>query len=83
MRRFIGLDLHRDYVHAYAWAPGEKGRHFRFPNAPEAWSRFIREQLDQDTWVAMEVTGNAFEVYDLLSPHAGKVLVANPLELKR
>lgn len=31
----------------------------------------------------MEVTGNAFQAYDLLSPHAEKVLLANPIELKR
>jgi transposase len=33
--------------------------------------------------VAIEVTGNAFEIYDSLLPYAGKVVVANPLEMRR
>lgn len=84
MVRYIGLDLHKDYIHGYCWTPGkEKGRHFRFPNSREAWERFIQEQVDSDCHIAFEVTGNAFQVYDLLAPHAGQLVAANPVELKR
>jgi len=84
--RYIGLDLHRDYIHGCEFQPegprGGQERHFRFPNTPQAWTAFCG-QLDRDTQVAFEVTGSAFEVHDSLSPRAGKVLVANPLELRR
>lgn len=83
MPRYFGLDLHKRYVHGCEWLVEEqKGRHFRFPNTDDGWATFIR-QLDAECWVALEVTGNAFEAHDMLSPHVGKVLLANPLELKR
>jgi len=83
MPRYIGLDLHRRYVHGCEWIPEtQHERHFRFPNSRDGWSQFIAS-LDSDCWIAIEVTGNVFQVYDLLSPHAAKVLLANPIELKR
>lgn len=84
MPRYLGLDLHKEYVHGYEWVPGkDKGRHFRFPNTPQSWERFISQHVDRDCIVAFEVTGNALQVYDWLQPHAGQVLPANPVELKR
>jgi len=86
MPRYLGLDVHQRYVHVCEFRPelpeGQQERHFRFPNTPEAWTAFAAE-LDREAVVALEVTGNAFEVHDILLPHAGKVLVANPVELKR
>ncbi|MFS8536024.1 MAG: IS110 family transposase [Limnochordales bacterium] len=86
MPRYIGLDVHKRYVHACEFRPdrpeGQQERHFRFPNTPEAWTALVAE-LDREAVVALEVTGNAFEIYDTLAPHAGKVLVANAVELKR
>lgn len=70
-------------MHGCEWlAEEQKGRHFRFPNTGDGWATFLR-QLDRECWVALEVAGNAFEVHDLLSPHVGRVLLANPVELKR
>lgn len=84
MLRYLGLDLHKEYVHGYEWTPGKgKGRHFRFPNTPQSWECFISQHIDSDCTVALEVTGNALQVYDWLQPHAGQVLLANPVELKR
>ena len=40
-------------------------------------------QLDRTCWVALEVTGSAFEVHDMLSSHVDRVLLANPVDLKR
>ncbi|WPD18345.1 hypothetical protein [Thermaerobacter composti] len=85
MPRFLALDLHRDYIHVCRLMPhpnGAKIRHSRFPNTPQAWSPFIATEIDRDTWVAFEVTANAFEIHDLLSPHAGKVLVVKPSAVK-
>lgn len=83
MPRFMGLDLHKAYVHGYVFQAGQKGTHFRFPNTTEAWARFLATQLTRDTWVAIEATGNAFTVYDRLIDRAGQVVVAHPAALKR
>lgn len=83
MPRYFGLDLHKRYVHGCEWlVDQQKGRHFRFPNTKEGWAGLLR-QVDGECWVALEVTGNAFEAHDLLLPHVGRVLLANPVELKR
>jgi transposase len=84
--RYIGLDLHARYIHGCEWTPeaddGQKERHFRFPNTPDGWAQLL-PQLDRTCWVALEVTGSAFEVHDMLSGHVGRVLLANPIDLKR
>lgn len=86
MPRYIGLDLHKMYVHGCEWiptAPGkEKAKHFRFPNTQAGWTWLVN-QVDTTCRVALEVTGSAFEAYDRLSPHVEQVLLANPRELKR
>lgn len=84
MPRYFGLDLHKEYVHGCEWFPDlGKGRLFRFPNTLEAWQGFIASEVDETSKVALEVTGNAFQVYDLLSEAAGQVVMANPIEMKR
>jgi transposase len=86
MPRYIGLDLHKMYIHGCEWIPtasdGQKARHFRFPNTQEGWT-WLLNQVDRSCWVALEVTGSAFEAYDRLSPHVDRVLLANARELKR
>lgn len=86
MPRYIGLDLHKMYVHGCEWTPvapaKQKARHFRFPNTQAGWNELLN-QLDSSCRVALEVTGSAFEAYDRLSPHVAQVLLANPRELKR
>ncbi len=86
MPRYIGLDLHKMYVHGCEWTPGapdrDKARHFRFPNTQEGWTWLVN-QVDRTCWVALEVTGSAFEAYDRLSPHVDRVLLANAREMKR
>ena len=82
IRRFIGLDVHKAYVYGYERNEEGTGRAFRFPNTPEGWSQFCAT-LDGRAEVALEVTGNAYRCYDLVSPHAGKVLLVNPSALRR
>lgn len=82
MRRCIGLDVHKTYVYAYELQEKGTGRGFRFPNTPEGWARFCAT-LDGSTQVALEVTGDAYRCYDLLSMHAGRVLLVNPMALRR
>lgn len=86
MPRLIGLDLHKHYVHGCEWTPdapdAKRERHFRFLNTPEGW-KALCAQIDRTCWIALEVTGSAFEAHDRLSPYAGRVLLANAHALKR
>ncbi|MBE3598634.1 MAG: IS110 family transposase [Limnochordaceae bacterium] len=82
MHRFIGLDVHKAYVYGYELQEKGTGRTFRFPNTPEGWTKFCAT-LDGSAHVALEVTGNAYRCYDLVSPHAGKVLLVNPSARRR
>jgi transposase len=84
--RYIGLDVHKGYIRGYEFQPysleGKHERHFRFPNTPAGWSQFIAG-LDADVQIALEVTGSAFEIHDILAPHAAQVLVSNPVATRR
>ena len=86
MPRYIGLDLHKHYIHGCEWRPDapeqKQERHFRIPNTPAGWQALCA-QLDRTCWIALEVTGSAFEAHDRLSPHAARVLLANAHALKR
>ena len=79
-------DVNQAYIHGCEWKPenasGHTERHFRFPNTPDGWAQLL-PQLDRTCWVALEVTGSAFEVHDVRSPHVDRVLLANPVDLKR
>ncbi|MCY0900047.1 MAG: IS110 family transposase [Firmicutes bacterium] len=82
MTQFMGLDLHKNYIHGYVFQPGQKGTHFRFLNAPEEWAHFLATRLTPETAVAIEATGNAFTIYDRLIDHAGQVVVIHPAGLR-
>jgi transposase len=78
VRRYLGLDLHTRYIHGCerrAHGPEPTEQHFRFPNTPEGWALLL-DRVDQICWVALEVTGSAFEVHDRLSPITGVGLIA-------
>ena len=81
MGRVFGLDVHNRYVHAYAWHAGQ-GRHFRFANTPEDWHAFLSTLTAEDE-AALEATGSAFALYDRIAPHVRRVVVANPLAMRR
>jgi transposase len=72
------------YVHGCEWTPnaehGKRERHFRFSNTQEGWADLLA-QVDHTCWVALEVTGSAFEAYDRLSPHVERVLLVDPRQL--
>ena len=80
MGRVFGLDVHHRYVHAYAWHAGQ-GRHFRFANTP-AGHAFLSTLTAEDE-AALEATGRAFALYDRIAPHVRRVVVANPLAMRR
>ena len=80
--RFIGLDLHKDYVVVAAVDARQevllKPRRVSLDDLAE-WAA---GHLGPDDAVVLEATGNAWFVYDLLSPLVGRCLVANPLQVK-
>ncbi|WP_324669631.1 hypothetical protein [Geochorda subterranea] len=60
MRRYIGLDVHRDYCYAHLLEAGQgEGRRLRFPNTAEGWADFVA-QLGPEDAVALEVSSGAF-----------------------
>ncbi|HHY35747.1 MAG TPA: IS110 family transposase [Firmicutes bacterium] len=83
MTRYIGLDLHKDYIHGCEWISHEgREKHFRLKNNRDAWAN-LAKMLGPDCEVAVEVTGNTFELYDALSPHCARMVLANPSALRR
>ncbi|WP_324670189.1 IS110 family RNA-guided transposase [Geochorda subterranea] len=83
MRRYIGLDVHRDYCYAYLLESGQKeGRRRRFPNAAEDWAGFVEELGPHDA-VAIEVSGGTFRLYDTLADRAGQVVAVDPRVMRR
>lgn len=83
MAGILALDLHKEYIYGYHERPDGKVRRFRFTNGREQWKDLARQHIDSETKVVFEATGGAFALYDILSPLAKEVVIANPLELKR
>lgn len=73
--------MHQRYCVGSEIGPDKQKRRFRFTNTQESWEKFAAS-LDQQTRVVLEATSNAFWIYDILSGHAGNVVVANPLQLR-
>jgi len=79
--RCIALDVHQRYCEGAELLPGGKIRSFRVATTRDGIEAFAR-QLGPDVRLVMEATGNALWIYDLISPHAGQVLLANPLRTR-
>jgi transposase len=75
--RDIGLDVHRDFCEVAIWEAGELRSAGRIETSPEALELFA-ESLGSDDRVALEVTGNAWEIARLIEPHVAQVLVVSP-----
>ena len=81
MPRFIGLDVHRDFAQIAIVEDGrviDAGRVDCRPEALRAWAA----DLTVDDQVALEATGNSDAIAGLLSQHAGRVVVSNPLKTR-
>jgi transposase len=61
MSRFIGLDVHRDFCEVAIVTEGRVRSAGRIAARPEALELFA-QSLDPRDWVALEVTGNAWEI---------------------
>jgi transposase len=75
--RDIGLDVHRDFCEVAIWEAGELRSAGRIETTPEQLELFA-QSLGSDDRVALEVTGNAWEIARILEPHVAQVLVVSP-----
>ena len=79
--RVIGLDIHRVFAEAVMLDRGEIRRLGRVGMTREHLEAFAR-RLTHDDHVVIEATGNAAAVSELLAPHVGRVVIANPRQVR-
>jgi transposase len=77
--RSIGLDIHRDFCEVAIAAAGEIRSPGRIEMTPEALELFA-QSLGDDDQVALEVSGNAWEVARIIRPHVARVVVVSPAD---
>ena len=75
--RAVALDVHRDFCEVAIVAEGRLGSAGRIQTRPEALELFA-QSLDARDWVALEVTGNAWEIARIIEPHVARVIVVSP-----
>jgi transposase len=75
--RAIGLDVHLEFCEVAIAEEGEVRSTGRIETKPEQIELFARS-LGADDEVALEVTGNAWEIARLVEPHVARVLVVSP-----
>src|SRR4051794_38359373 len=75
--RSVGLDVHRDFCEvAIIDSCGGRARG-RVPSTREALQLFAQSLAPSDR-VALEVTGNAWEIARILDAHVARVVVVSP-----
>ncbi|MBE3580436.1 MAG: IS110 family transposase [Thermoanaerobacteraceae bacterium] len=79
--RYFGLDVHKSYCEGAELLSDNTVRRFRFSNEKKEWKRFAKE-LDGNCKVALEATGNASMIYDILSERGAQVIVVNPIRAR-
>ena len=75
--RAVALDVHRDFCEVAIVADGRLRSAGRIEARPEALELF-GQSLDRRDWVALEVTGNAWEIARILEAHVARVIVVSP-----
>ena len=77
--RDIGLDVHRDFCEVAISEAGEVRSAGRIETTPETLELFAGS-LAPDDRVALEVTGNAWEIARIIEPHVARVIVVSPAD---
>src|SRR5271167_1033886 len=75
--RSVALDVHLDFCEVAIVEDGELRSAGRIETKPEQIELFA-SSLAPDDRVALEVTGNAWEIARLIEPHVSQVLVVSP-----
>jgi transposase len=80
--RVIGMDIHRVFAEVVALVDGKVIRLGRVDMRRDRLEAFARSTLTRDDHVVVEATGNAAAVAEVLGPHVGRVVVANPKQVR-
>jgi transposase len=80
--RSIGLDVHKHFAEIAVLEAGRPMQHpDRIQTTPEALRAFAKTLRPTDR-VALEASANTWPIADLLSAHAGQVVVSNPMRTR-
>ena len=77
MARAIGLDVHLEFCEVAIAEDGAVRSAGRVQTKPQDLELFA-QSLGPDDRVALEVTGNAWEIARILEPHVARVVVVSP-----
>jgi transposase len=77
--RAVGLDVHRDFCEVAIVEAGSVRSAGRVAARPEALELFA-QSLGPSDLVALEVTGNAWEITRILERHVARVIVVSPAD---
>ena len=80
--RVIGMDIHRVFAEVVALLDGAVTRLGRVDMRRDRLEAFARSTLTHDDHVVVEATGNAAAVVEVLAPHVGRVVIANPKQVR-
>jgi len=76
------MDIHRVFAEVVALSDGKVTRLGRVDMRRDRLEAFARSTLTRDDHVVVEATGNAAAVVEVLGPHVGRVVVANPKQVR-
>ena len=79
--RVVGLDIHRVFAEAVMLEDGTIRRLGRVGMTRDHLAAFART-LTHDDHVVVEATGNASAVAEVIRPHVGRVVIANPRQVR-
>lgn len=79
--RSIGMDVHRSFAQVAIFEGGAVSDSFRVDLEHDAVVAF-GQSLRRDDEVVLEATGNTSAIVRLLSPFVGRVVIANPMQVK-
>lgn len=79
--RVVGLDIHRVFAEAVMLDDGKLVRLGRIGMTRDHLGAFA-QTLTHDDHVVVEATGNAAAVVEVIAPHVGRVVIANPRQVR-
>src|SRR3954471_15558774 len=79
--RVVGLDIHRVFAEAVMLEDGKTRRLGRVGITRDRLAAFART-LTQEDHAVVEATGNASAVAEVIRPHVGRVVIANPRQVR-
>jgi hypothetical protein len=79
--RVVGLDIHRVFAEAVMLENGAVRRLGRIGMTRDHLTAFAKT-LSFDDHVVVEATGNASAVAEVIRPHVGRVVIANPRQVR-